>query len=287
MDVEKNENINSDTAVIILLIDNPAFKTKKPSYKQKLFGKSMVDWIEFAVGDLSIKHVKASLTDDIVNLVKPHLTDKKYTAVFYSDTPLLQQKTFLEIMEYIKVKRLSVVKLTRGYVFETDYIKTLDTMYSPQQAYFEEEDFIAAYNLKQLGMINDILKMRILNFHLKNGVKIVDTASTYIDADVTIESNVVIEPNNFIKGKTTIEEGVHLKEFNVIKDSFILKDAKVERSTVKDSVIGKECEVGPFAYIHNESIMEQQSEVGSFVELKRGKLERRAKVKRLSFVGKE
>lgn len=284
---EKDILIDNDTAVIMLLTNNKAFKTTKKSYQLNLWGKTMCEWVKLAVGECPIKEVKAEITDDVVTLIKPHITQKKYTIVLYADTPLLQRKTFLEIIEYITVKKLSVVKFTRGYIFETEYLKNLDKMYSPQVAYFEEEDFIAAYSLKQLAMVSDILKNRILNYHMKNGVRIIDTATTYIDADVNIEKDVIIEPNNVIKGETNIEKGVLLGAFNIIDNSYILSGTKVVSSNIKNSVIGKNCEVGPFAYLNNESIMEDGSKVGAFVEIKKGKLKRRARVERLSFIGKE
>jgi bifunctional UDP-N-acetylglucosamine pyrophosphorylase/glucosamine-1-phosphate N-acetyltransferase len=90
-----------------------------------------------------------------------------------------------------------------------------------------------------------------------------------------------------LEGETVIEEDVELGANNQIKDSYILKGAKVTSSYINKSVIGKYCKVGPFAHIHDKSIMEEDAEVGSFVELKQAKLEKNSKVKRLSFVGKE
>ena len=279
--------VKEEVAVILLLVNNEAFKTKQKSYDLELSGKTMREWIKFALGDAEIKEVEATKNDDVITLVKQHLPNKKYTFVFYSDTPLLTRRTFLEIFEYMSVKQLSTLKLTRGYVFDTEYLKTVDKIYNPQIAYFNEEDFMAAYNLKQLAMIGDILKGRILSYHLKQGVRIIDTATTYIDAEVDIEENVVIYPNNSIKGKSYIEKGVTLYENNIIKNSYILEKASVSSSYVFDSVIGKNCGVGPFSFIQDESVLEKDAQVGAFVEFRKGKLEEAARVRRLSFVGKE
>ena len=142
----KIEKLLSDVEVILLLIDNEAYKTTKKSYEHELFGKTILDWVKVAVSGTSIKEVKANKTDDVLTTIKPHLSDKKYTVVLYSDTPLLTKKTFLEVLEYVKIKELSTLKLTRGFVFETEYIKNIDKIYNPQTAYFNEEDFMAAYN---------------------------------------------------------------------------------------------------------------------------------------------
>jgi len=172
-------------------------------------------------------------------------------------------------------------------VFETEYIKDLEKIYNPQVAYFDEEDFMAAYNLKQLSIVGDILRGRILSYHLKNGVRILDTTTTFIDAEVEIEEDVVIYPNNSIKGKSFIEKGVVLFENNVIDNSYILEKAKITGSYIFNSVIGKHCGVGPFAFVQEESVMEKDAQIGAFVELKKGKLNEKVRVRRLSFVGKE
>ena len=39
------------------------------------------------------------------------------------------------------MKGLSVLKLTRGYVFDTKYLMQIENLYNPQTEYFEEEDF--------------------------------------------------------------------------------------------------------------------------------------------------
>lgn len=288
--MSEQNNINAldeQVQVLLLLIDNKAFHSSEPSFDINLYGKSMRDWVKLALGDAQVKEVNATKTDDILGLIKPHLNNKKYTIVLYSDTPLLRRKTFLEMIEYISIKNLSAIRLTRGYAFETEYLKSVEKIYNPQVAYFDEEDFIAAYNLKQLALVSDILKARILDYHFKNGVRIMDPATTYIDAEVNIEEDVVIYPNNSIKGKSFIEKGAVLRENNVIKDSFILEKAQVSASHILNSVIGKECGVGPFAFIQDQSVLEKGAQAGAFVEIRKGKLEERARVHRLSFVGKE
>jgi|GEM_PF-1279605 bifunctional N-acetylglucosamine-1-phosphate-uridyltransferase/glucosamine-1-phosphate-acetyltransferase GlmU-like protein len=288
--MENKQNIDlgaSDVSVILLLVNNPSFKTSEKTYNLKLFGKSMKEWVALAVKEAEIKEVETKNSQDIISTITPHLTDKKYTIVLYSDTPLLTAKTFSEIIEYIKVKKLSALQLKRGYAFETQHIKNIEKVYSPQTVYFNEEDFIPAYNQKQLAMINNVLKNRILNYHFNQGVRIMDVASTYIDAEVEIDEDVVIYPNNTIKGKSMIDKGVTLYENNVIKNSYILKNSQISSSYIFDSIIGKHCGVGPFAYIQDESVMQKSSQVGAFVELRKGKLSEKARVRRLSFVGKE
>ena len=284
---DKIKSLLEDVQVILLLVHNDAYKTTIKSYDHILYGKSVKDWVKLATANANILEIEARKTDDILSLIRPKLNEKKYTVVLYADTPLLTKKTFLEILEYVKIKEISTLKLTRGYVFETSYIKELEKIYNPQTAYFDEEDFMAAYNLKQLSMIGDILKSRILSYHLSQGVRIIDPATTYIDAEVEIEEDVVIYPNNTIKGKSYLEKGVTLRENNVLENAYILEHATITSSFILNSVVGRHCGVGPYAFIQEESVLEKEAQVGAFVEVKKGKLEEKVRVRRLSFVGKE
>ncbi len=270
---------DSDVSVIILLAENNFFNTTKKYYDMKICGKTSLQWMQNAVGEnVNIKKVACTQTADIVSNVKPYLGDKKYTAVLYADTPLLQRKTFLEIMAYVKHKNLSVCKLTRGYVFETEHLKQSEKVYAPQTHYFEEEDFITNYNLKQLSLIEDVMRRRILNYHMKNGVRVIDPASTYVDADVTIAENVVIYPNNNISGECYIEANVTINPNNIIKDSYLLKGSVVTSSVISNSIVGKKSVVGPFADIYQNTVISEDCIVKGNNIIKNSKIEKNVKI---------
>jgi len=237
--VENADNV----AVIILQCNNPAFKITGKPYNLEICGKKMYEWVVLSVGQVKTTIIPCEITDDLISLVKPYLTKHKYTAILYSDTPLLSRKTFLEIMEYVSIKQLNVCKLSRGFVFDTQYLKTADKIYAPQTHYFEEEDFLAAYNFKQLAIVSDVLKNRILNFHMKEGVRFIDPSSTFIDADVLIGGNTVIYPNNHLYGTTQIGENCTLESGNFLVSSAINNNVTLYNSRIENSTIGNNCKV--------------------------------------------
>lgn len=250
------DDLTSGVKVILLLVNNPAFKTSEKTYNLKICGKAMREWVENSVGTCPLSAVEYSPEEDFLSVIKP-LADRKYpfTALLFSDTPLLRQGTFSDVIEYFKMKQLSVLKLTRGYVFQTNYLLTVDKLYSPQMQYFEEEDFITCYNLKQMCMVADIMKNRILSYHMKNGVRILDVNATYIDADVSVEPDVVIFPNTHIAGDSVVESGVIIKENTKIENSVIMKNSYIENSVIKDSVIKNNCRINSFCLVENKSVI--------------------------------
>ena len=250
----EKERENADICTVILKVNNAKFGIDKKTYDIKLFGKTMTEWVANAVFDTEIRYAECEFGDDFLPRVKNVFNpNAKYTVVLFSDTPLFEHKTFLQIMEYFKMKDLSVLKLTRGYVFETKYLMQIDSLLNPQMQYFEEEDFITCYSLKQVAIVREILKNRILNYFMKNGVVIEDPASTFIDADVQIAKNTHIEPFCKILGQSVIEDNVFIGSFSEINDSVICSGVKVFGAKITNSLVESHAKVERFSTISNNT----------------------------------
>ena len=259
----ENEN---EVCAVILNVNNKSFGCGVNPYELKLFGKIMTEWVASAVYDAQIKYATCEFNDDFLPIVKNATNQSsKYTVVLFSDTPLFQRKNFLQIMEYFKMKQLSVLKLTRGYVFETKYLMQIDNLYNPQIEYFEEEDFITCLNLKQTAMVSEILKNRILNFFMKKGVIIEDPASTFIDADCQIEPGTIIKPFNQITNKSVIKKNVLINSHCKIDGSVVLENAALEDCTISNSLVGKNAIIGKSCVVKNNAKVEDETRVPPFV----------------------
>ncbi|MBO5102923.1 MAG: hypothetical protein J6C13_02400 [Clostridia bacterium] len=250
-----SEPLDNDVAVIILKIHHPAFASNQKSYDYSIWGKTLTEWVSLAFDTCPILEIETSLNADILQTIKPCLSDKKYTAVFYADTPLLQRKTFLSVLDYAKTKRMNVCKLERGFVFVTDYLRTAEKIYASTTANLDfQDDFYMVSDMDSLNYASEKLKKRIINFHLQHGVQILDSNWTSIDADVTIGKNVVIYPQNILQGKTHICDNVILKAGNTIDNSLIGKNCQVMHSVIETSKIRDNSIIEPFSYIKNGEI---------------------------------
>lgn len=234
---------------LILLTQNESFAPNKYPWELKLLGKSMKDWVAMACDGIAYEFVEYDGVKNVIDVVKENLPDSEYTLVLFSDTPLIRKKTVEEILDCCFIKSMSVCKLTRGYVFKNDFIKNTTELYTAVPQYFGDEDFLTAYNYKQLMLMEDYLKDRVLSFHMKNGVRIFEKESVSIDADVTIEGGVIIYPNNRIYGKTFIGAGTELLANNIIENCYIGNNSKIEFSVVKNAELPPFSTVGPFEKI--------------------------------------
>lgn len=232
----KNDN---DVAVILLKVHNPALLSTKKSFEIEIFGKPMYAWTKQAFLAAEITELECEMNCDVMSVIKPHLKNHKYTCVFYADTPLLKNQTFNDILEYVMAKKLSALKLERGWIFETESIKNGNNYANISTYPSAKEDFFCVFNQNQLATVTDVLKKRIMQKHIMNGVNILDTSLCYIDDEVIIESGATIYPNNCILGKTKIEKGAVLKPFNTIENSTIKSDVTLFNCVVKNAVVEK------------------------------------------------
>lgn len=260
---EKND---TSVDVILLKIDNPVFKlVGKKSYDIELLGKTMINWVKLAVQEYNVTEIECSIDSTILDTVKPYLKDGKYTVILYSDTPLITQNTINDIITYVMAKGLKVCKLNRGFVFETEYLKTCEKIYSLNTYSFNEQDFMPAINFNELNKITAILQYRINEFHMQNGVQLIKPETLTIEADVVIGNNVVIYPFNELKGETVIGDNVTLYSNNSISNSIIFENSTVEHSTISDSVIKENCKILSYCNIYDNSLVNMDKELASTV----------------------
>jgi bifunctional UDP-N-acetylglucosamine pyrophosphorylase/glucosamine-1-phosphate N-acetyltransferase len=113
------------------------------------------------------------------------------------------------------------------------------------------------------------LRDRINREHMLAGVTIVDPATTWIEAGVTLDVDAVIHPFTVLRGATTVGTGAEVGPHVV----------------AVDASIGPEAVVGPFAYLRPGARLERAAKVGTYVEVKNSTVGERAKVPHLSYIG--
>jgi bifunctional UDP-N-acetylglucosamine pyrophosphorylase/glucosamine-1-phosphate N-acetyltransferase len=103
----------------------------------------------------------------------------------------------------------------------------------------------------------------------KSGVKMSGPETIFFSKDTKIGKNVIIEPYVVIGSKVKIGDNVIIKSFS-----------HLEKCQIKNKV-----EIGPYARIRPDTILEEGSKIGNFVEVKKSKIGKKSKVNHLSYVG--
>ncbi|RYB94885.1 bifunctional UDP-N-acetylglucosamine diphosphorylase/glucosamine-1-phosphate N-acetyltransferase GlmU [Nocardioides oleivorans] len=137
----------------------------------------------------------------------------------------------------------------------------------------------------QLADLGKELNRRIVTRWMKDGVTVMDPATTWIEADVVLEPDVVILPGTQLLGATVVREDAVVGPDTTLKDCEVGAGARVVRTHGELAVIGDRATVGPFAYLRPGTQLGIAGKIGTFVETKNAQIGDGAKVPHLSYVG--
>ena len=137
----------------------------------------------------------------------------------------------------------------------------------------------------ELAKAREVLNERLCDAHLKDGVTIVDPATTYLEPELTIGSDVVIYPNTAIGGATSIAPGARIGPNCRIYATTIAEAAQITESVVLNSTVGAHARVGPFAHLRDRAVLGADVHIGNFVEVKESELGRGVKARHLTYLG--
>lgn len=175
----------------------------------------------------------------------------------------------------------------QGEYYLTDIIEILKEDGNTVAAYQTEnfEESMGVNDRIALAKANEIMRKRINEAHMTNGVTFVDPASTYIDVGVVIGSDTVIEAGVQLQGKTVIGMDCMIGAHSRIVDSVIEDNVVITNSVIESSHVKKAADVGPFAHLRPNAEIGEGAHIGNFVEVKNAEIGNHTKVGHLTYVG--
>ncbi|MFQ3546544.1 bifunctional UDP-N-acetylglucosamine diphosphorylase/glucosamine-1-phosphate N-acetyltransferase GlmU [Halobacillus rhizosphaerae] len=175
----------------------------------------------------------------------------------------------------------------QGEYYLPDVVEILkgksETVSAYQTANFAES--LGVNDRVALAKAEKLMKQRINEQHMRNGVTIVDPDNTYISPDVKIGQDVVVHPGCVLEGETVVEDQVVLGPHSTITDSYVGESTVVKQSVAANSRIGKRVQIGPFAHIRPQSNLGDDVKIGNFVEVKKASFGAGSKASHLSYIG--
>lgn len=153
---------------------------------------------------------------------------------------------------------------------------------------FQTDDFEETLGVNDRVALSEaerIMKKRINEKHMRNGVSIVDPNNTYIGTDVEIGSDTVILPGSMLNGHTVVGEGCQIGPNSEIANCQIGNETVIRQSVAYDSRIGSNVNIGPFAHIRPQSNIHDDVKIGNFVEIKKADFGEGSKASHLSYIG--
>jgi bifunctional UDP-N-acetylglucosamine pyrophosphorylase / glucosamine-1-phosphate N-acetyltransferase len=137
----------------------------------------------------------------------------------------------------------------------------------------------------QLSRMNAEVNRRILHRWMREGVTVVDPATTWVHASVDLAPDVILLPGTSLEGATSVSAGARIGPDTTLIDVEVGENAVVTRTQASLSVIGPGANVGPFAYLRPGTTLGAGGKIGTFVEAKNARIGAGAKAPHLSYLG--
>jgi bifunctional UDP-N-acetylglucosamine pyrophosphorylase/glucosamine-1-phosphate N-acetyltransferase len=139
---------------------------------------------------------------------------------------------------------------------------------------------------RELAEVDRILRLRTLQRVMRDGVTIIDPATTTVEEEVTIGQDTVLFPGVRIEGVSSIGERCIIRSHSRISNSILKDDVTVnDLSIINESQVESKASIGPFAHLRLNAVVESNARVGNFVELKKARLGQNSKVSHLTYLG--
>ncbi len=137
----------------------------------------------------------------------------------------------------------------------------------------------------ELADVTAIMRRRILERLMLDGVTIDDPASTYVDWGVRVGPDTVLRPQTILAGATVVGGGCSVGPGCFLTDVIVDDGASVVSSHLVGCHVGPAATVGPFAHVRPGTELAERAKAGSFVEIKASRVGPGSKVPHLSYVG--
>lgn len=261
---------------IVLKVDHKDFNFGVPSYLVSMLGKPMVSYVKKAC-EFAPKTKEVDENADVVSEIKPLLTDKEWTIVLFSDTPLITTTTIAEAFMHAEQKDLNVCKLARGYIFKTEYIERVDKIFEVESFTQETDDYFMVKSLEDLQAASKLMKDRIIKNISSQGVMIIDPESTYIESQVVVGRGTTIYPNVALMGETQVGINSVIGFGSTLKHAIIGNKCNIQNSMVTNSVV-LDSSLIETSRVENNSLVEKNCVIKHFSILSSAKIGKNSKV---------
>jgi len=280
------EYINDEDTIVVLCGDTPLVKeeTLKKLFEYHLENEYHATVLTTCVDNpTGYGRIIRDENQDLLKIVeqKDANEEEKKAKEINSGIYCFNGKSLRESLDLLDNKN------AQGEYYLTDTIKIMRDKGQKVGAFNGStiEELMGVNSRVELSKAEEIMRRRINESHMVNGVTIIDTNSTYIESNVEIGNDTIVYPGTMLSGNTKIGSSCIIGMNSSITNSQIGDYTEVESSTIVDSIVGENTTVGPYAYLRPKSNIGNNVKIGDFVEVKNATIEDNSKASHLSYIG--
>jgi bifunctional UDP-N-acetylglucosamine pyrophosphorylase/glucosamine-1-phosphate N-acetyltransferase len=176
---------------------------------------------------------------------------------------------------------------SEGEIFLTDLVAmAVSENLLVESVQVEDGSEVLGINTRvELARAEGLLRRRIREYWMLEGVSMPDPDTVYIDRDARIGMDSTILPNTHIRGATTIGEGCQIGPNSILSDSSIGAECKITSSVVEQAILEDAVSIGPFSHMRPGAHLETGVQIGNYGEVKNSRLGKGTKSGHFSYIG--
>jgi len=132
-----------------------------------------------------------------------------------------------------------------------------------------EEEVMGINDRVQLAAAEALVQERLRRAAMRNGATLIDPASTWFSLDTVLGEDVTVGANTVFGPGVRVADGVEIRAF------CHLEGAQVAQGAI----------IGPYARLRPGAEIGAGAHIGNFVEIKKARVEKGAKINHLSYIG--
>jgi bifunctional UDP-N-acetylglucosamine pyrophosphorylase/glucosamine-1-phosphate N-acetyltransferase len=137
-----------------------------------------------------------------------------------------------------------------------------------------------------LSQIERVYQQRVAQELMLQGVTLRDPQRLDVRGTLVCGKDVEIDVNCVFEGNVTLGDNVKVASHCVIKNATIKAGTQIAPFThIDDTEIGENSRIGPYARLRPGTVLQSDTHIGNFVELKNAQVDVGSKVNHLSYVG--
>lgn len=137
----------------------------------------------------------------------------------------------------------------------------------------------------ELAIARREMNERLCAQYMREGVTVIDPATTYLEPELEIGRDTVIYPNTQISLLSKIGEQCTIGPNTRLSAATLGDRVEVRESVITHSAVGSDSFVGPYAHIRGHATLAGENRIGNFVEVKNSQLGVGVKASHLAYLG--
>ena len=150
----------------------------------------------------------------------------------------------------------------------------------------EPSEVSGVNNQQQLAAVEALYRMRRADDLMNQGAKLSDPARVDVRGNLNVGQDVEIDVNCIFEGNVSLGNNVKINANCVIRNSTIGDGSQIlPMCVIEDSQVGNNASIGPFARLRPNTVCDDNTRIGNFVETKKSRIGQGSKVSHLSYIG--